>query len=190
MTRCSRAGFPHSDIRGSLPAFDSPRLFADCCVLLRQLVPGHPPCALICLISQAPRPLPVLGSFPFASLLRFYLRFPNSAQRGPGYLREGCRTLHAFPGLWISSRFSLYLCFLSSSFLCAVFKVRLRRSLRFLPDLQNDTVNFSYERFQSILRGSFFTRRFSGILHSLFSFPQSPEGRPRVRSSLSSSVSP
>ena len=55
------AGFPHSDIHGSMPAFGSPWLFADCCVLLRQLVPGHPPCALIRLISQAPSlPLPFL----------------------------------------------------------------------------------------------------------------------------------
>ena len=58
------AGFPHSDIHGSMPAFGSPWLFADCCVLLRQLVPGHPPCALIRLISQAPS-LPL--SFLFES---------------------------------------------------------------------------------------------------------------------------
>ena len=47
------AGFPHSEIHGSKAAFAYPWLFADRCVLLRQLVPGHPPCALIRLISQA-----------------------------------------------------------------------------------------------------------------------------------------
>ena len=44
------AGFPHSDIHGSLPACGSPWLFAACHVLLRRLVPWHPPCALISLI--------------------------------------------------------------------------------------------------------------------------------------------
>ncbi len=39
-------GFPHSDILGSTPACDSPRLFAACHVLLRLLAPGHPPHAL------------------------------------------------------------------------------------------------------------------------------------------------
>ena len=39
-------GFPHSGIHGSMPAFGSPRLFADRCVLHRLPVPRHPPCAL------------------------------------------------------------------------------------------------------------------------------------------------
>ena len=47
------AGFPHSDIRGSMSAFDSPRLFADCCVLLRLLVPRHSPCALCSLTLES-----------------------------------------------------------------------------------------------------------------------------------------
>ena len=46
LTEYCSAGFPHSDIHGSLPAFGSPWLFADCCVLLRLLVPRHSPCAL------------------------------------------------------------------------------------------------------------------------------------------------
>ena len=40
------AGFPHSDIPGSTPACGSPRLFAASHVLLRFLMPRHPPCAL------------------------------------------------------------------------------------------------------------------------------------------------
>ena len=40
------AGFPHSDIPGSLPAGDSPKLFAANHVLHRPIVPRHPPCAL------------------------------------------------------------------------------------------------------------------------------------------------
>ena len=47
------AGLPHSEIRGSKSAFDSPRLFADCCVLLRLLVPRHSPCALCSLTLES-----------------------------------------------------------------------------------------------------------------------------------------
>ena len=45
------AGFPHSDICGSMSACDSPQLFAAGRVLLRRLVPWHPPCALLRLIT-------------------------------------------------------------------------------------------------------------------------------------------
>ena len=50
--RTSPAGFPHSDISGSSLACSSPKLFAACHVLLRRLVPRHPPCALIHLTSN------------------------------------------------------------------------------------------------------------------------------------------
>ena len=43
------AGFPHSDIHGSMDICSSPWLFAAYHVFLRLLVPRHPPCALICL---------------------------------------------------------------------------------------------------------------------------------------------
>ena len=46
MARLQRAGFPHSDTRGSMPACGSPRLFAACCVLRLPLTPRHPPYAL------------------------------------------------------------------------------------------------------------------------------------------------
>ena len=42
-------GLPHSEIHGSMSAFDSPWLIADCCVLRRLLVPRHSPYALISL---------------------------------------------------------------------------------------------------------------------------------------------
>ena len=48
MARRRRAGFPHSDIRGSQGICPSPRLFAACHVLLRHPEPRHPPCALLC----------------------------------------------------------------------------------------------------------------------------------------------
>ena len=47
------AGFPHSDICGSVDICSSPQLFAAYHVFLRLLVPRHPPCALIRLTSSA-----------------------------------------------------------------------------------------------------------------------------------------
>ena len=41
------AGFPHSDIHGSMDICSSPWLFAAYHVFLRLLVPRHPPCALL-----------------------------------------------------------------------------------------------------------------------------------------------
>ena len=43
------AGFPHSDIHGSMDICSSPWLFAAYHVFRRLLVPRHPPCALSCL---------------------------------------------------------------------------------------------------------------------------------------------
>ena len=48
-TEVSSAGFPHSDICGSLLICSSPQLFAAYHVFHRLLVPRHPPCALSCL---------------------------------------------------------------------------------------------------------------------------------------------
>ena len=46
MTEVLSAGFPHSDISGSLDICSSPKLFAAYHVFHRLLVPRHPPCAL------------------------------------------------------------------------------------------------------------------------------------------------
>ena len=51
MTEGCSAGFPHSDISGSMDICSSPQLFAAYHVFLRLLVPRHPPCALFCLTS-------------------------------------------------------------------------------------------------------------------------------------------
>ena len=63
------AGFPHSDIRGSKLMCSSPRLFAAYHVFHRLPVPGHPPCALLCLTSlYHPRsPRGSLGRSKFGS---------------------------------------------------------------------------------------------------------------------------
>ena len=47
LTRYCRAGFPHSEIHGSMDICSSPWLFAACHVLLRLLMPRHSPCALL-----------------------------------------------------------------------------------------------------------------------------------------------
>ena len=47
MTEVSSAGFPHSDISGSMDICSSPKLFAAYHVFHRLLVPRHPPCALL-----------------------------------------------------------------------------------------------------------------------------------------------
>ena len=47
LTEVFSAGFPHSDICGSLCICHSPQLFAAYHVFLRLSVPRHPPCALI-----------------------------------------------------------------------------------------------------------------------------------------------
>ncbi len=49
LTYSSYAGFPHSDIHGSMAAFASPWLFVDRYVLRRLLVPRHSPYALLSL---------------------------------------------------------------------------------------------------------------------------------------------
>ena len=49
----TRAGFPHSDIDGSMCAYHSPSRFAVCCVLLLLCMPRHPPYALLHLITNS-----------------------------------------------------------------------------------------------------------------------------------------
>ena len=49
VTEVCSAGFPHSDICGSMDICSSPQLFAAYHVFLRLLVPRHPPCALFSL---------------------------------------------------------------------------------------------------------------------------------------------
>ena len=71
MAEVPSAGFPHSDIRGSMDICSSPRLFAACHVFLRLLVPRHPPCALISLTDTAAPGIALPGSL--FSLPSFFL---------------------------------------------------------------------------------------------------------------------
>ena len=49
VTKVCLAGFPHSEIHGSMDICSSPWLIAAYHVFHRLLVPRHPPCALFCL---------------------------------------------------------------------------------------------------------------------------------------------
>ncbi len=60
LTEYCSAGFPHSEILGSMRMCRSPRLIAACHVLLRLLMPRHSPCALCSLTSSAWAPYPSL----------------------------------------------------------------------------------------------------------------------------------
>ena len=109
LTELHSAGFPHSDTHGSMPAFGSPWLFADCCVLRRLLVPRHSPCALCSLtINHA-----LAFAFACESL---------------GSL--GCFSTIIFCVVHVISHMvtlSLPFCLL---YLCSVFKVQFRALLR------------------------------------------------------------
>ena len=56
LTEYCSAGFPHSEIPGSMPMCGSPRLIAACHVLHRLSMPRHSPCALISLTSSKQSP--------------------------------------------------------------------------------------------------------------------------------------
>ena len=66
------AGFPHSDICGSMCICHSPQLFAAYHVFHRLLVPRHPPCAL----------------FAFFLLSRFDVLSDNISKSGIGSIRN------------------------------------------------------------------------------------------------------
>ena len=85
------AGFPHSDIAGSMVACTSPTLFAACHVLHRLHAPRHPPCALSSLTIEFAQSMQEYscGASPrllslFAANLRFdvleYLSLENASR--------------------------------------------------------------------------------------------------------------
>jgi hypothetical protein len=59
-----RGGLPHSDMRGSTLARNSPRLIAACHVLHRLLAPRHPPDALLSRSRPVPPPPPIRSADP------------------------------------------------------------------------------------------------------------------------------
>ena len=93
VTGLQPAGFPHSDIKGSMPACGSPLLFAACHVLLRRLVPWHPPCALLRLITSILR----LVTFTSGYFLTFF--FATGLSR----LFSRLSSLCSCQGAWVIS---------------------------------------------------------------------------------------
>ena len=74
MTVVCTAGFPHSEICGSMDICSYPQLIAACHVLLRLLMPRHSPCALLSLTSLgSPFELNYMSFFPLK--LNFLLPF-------------------------------------------------------------------------------------------------------------------
>ena len=73
LTEYCSAGFPHSEISGSMRMCRSPKLIAACRVLHRLLMPRHSPCALISLTSRKTvchaSPLHAAGLFPFPAVI-------------------------------------------------------------------------------------------------------------------------
>ena len=121
-------GFPIRISMDQSPACGSPWLNAACHVLLRQSVPWHSPCALICLIFC--RPSPSALRFPLRSLSMF--RLPVQA---PG--RSDHEVIMLVDTQPLRFRCSLIL---SLCFPCAVFKMRIRTVGLITPAiLQNDT---------------------------------------------------
>ena len=98
MTGYCPAGFPHSDIPGSMDICSSPRLFAAYRVLLRLLVPRHSPCALSSLTLCFESLLLVLSA-KIVVIFPIFLGFLTSSLRS--YF---CFTLFNFQGTFRSSR--------------------------------------------------------------------------------------
>ena len=82
MTEYCSAGFPHSEICGSMDICSYPQLIAACHVLLRLLMPRHSPCALSSLTSLgSPFELNYMSFFPEIeySCLPFYGKTHSSS---------------------------------------------------------------------------------------------------------------
>ena len=80
LTRYCRAGFPHSEISGSMRMCRSPELIAACRVLLRLLMPRHSPCALISLTVLVLRIMQVTEDFLIARIV-VVTQFPQLSFR-------------------------------------------------------------------------------------------------------------
>ena len=81
VTEVCSAGFPHSDICGSMDICSSPQLFAAYHVFLRLLVPRHPPCALYSLTCFQAFVCSIrCDRWAFGSSLPLSLQFPNACR--------------------------------------------------------------------------------------------------------------
>ena len=78
MTGFCPAGFPHSEICGSMGICPSPQLIAAYHVFHRLLVPRHPPCALLCLtcLGLFIPPLPSVAALQVCYILDVWPTIP------------------------------------------------------------------------------------------------------------------
>ena len=115
------AGFPHSEIYGSMPACGSPWLIAAYHVFLRRPVPWHPPCALSNLIVTNLSSCQRIDFSIFVSFLS-----PETNCKIVRILLRSCVISNTFATGFFTR------CFPSG---CAVFKVQFRpsRFARWLP---------------------------------------------------------
>ena len=103
VTEVYSAGFPHSDIRGSMLICSSPRLFAAYHVFLRLLVPRHPPCALLRLTAFSRLAWRYFGFF--LTFIRSFFLFQTSS-----FIQKIRKNLPILRSkIW--PRMSCYLCF-------------------------------------------------------------------------------
>ena len=121
------AGFPHSDICGSLPICGSPQLFAACRVFVRPTAPWHPPCALLCLTSAFSR----LAWRYFGFFMEFSASIFRASSRTAPPSRDFCFCLFCSRCFPISS-FSDSDIFWFFGFQYSVFKVQYRNRQLYL----------------------------------------------------------
>ena len=163
---CS-AGFPHSEISGSMLMCSSPKLIAACHVLLRLLMPRHSPCALSSLTSSGQVPYPSLPCKHVSSLTSLsLLLLANPLALGFARIygsQELCRpqsslatlfypfqssTICVCPLLLASHAFNLH---------CSVFKVQLPASFKTrLKYPISRILQSSFELSSEVLFASFF----------------------------------
>ena len=116
MTEVSSAGFPHSDISGSMDICSSPKLFAAYHVFHRLLVPRHPPCALLRLTIHIYSVICAAGSIFMSFILVLLYLFSYGLSSVPIL---GCLVMNLFIDLqtihrifFFYMRFSRYVCVL------------------------------------------------------------------------------
>ncbi len=97
------AGFPHSDICGSMDICSSPQLFAAYHVFLRLLVPRHPPCALYSLtIFHMHSVACVVGLLISLSTGLITCHYSETSKFGRKHVMNACIREHVFVRIYLA----------------------------------------------------------------------------------------
>ena len=99
LTKYCFAGFPHSEICGSIVICTFPQLIAACHVLLRLLMPRHSPCALLRLTSSQ-----------FSALINFMISHKVSSLRACSSSTKSKLFVDSFQTLCFSHASSCFVC--------------------------------------------------------------------------------